>query len=135
MKRNTLTTLGELRVGDRFRPGKKRVDVWEVTSKTKNYTCINQPGLNGVLIHKYDEQKSNKQQVIFMRHTKPEPGEECLLRDLKPGNVFHLLSDIISEYMLIEIKDFQFVHVGLVKGKEPEHPLDPSDLVVFVRAK
>lgn len=135
LKRNTTCTLGELRTGDRFTFGKKRVDVWQVMSKTNTFVCVNQPGWNGDPIHKHDGWKGNKTEVVFLRHTIPEPGEQCLIRDLKPGNVFHLLTDVISEYVLIEIKDFQFIHIGVVTGNEPPGPLDPSDLIVFIRTK
>jgi len=136
MNRNTLTTLGALRVGDRFHY-LKRVDVWQVTSQTRTHTSVNLPGLNG-FVHKFDELKKASTQVVFLRHTIPQPGEQCLLRDLNPGDVFHLKDDIISEYMLNEKADFKHISIsGLKHGPQAAAcfplELDPNDTVIFVR--
>lgn len=72
MERNTITTLGELQVGDRF-TYPRRVDVWTVTEQIppKN-TAVNQFLPWGDKIHKFDEMKKNSTQVRFLRHEKNE---------------------------------------------------------------
>lgn len=128
MQRNTVTTLGELRIGDRFH-FLKRVDVWEITGKTRSHNSINLPGLNGVFINKYDDLKKSSTPVVFMRHTIPEPGEECIFSDLKYGDIFHLPDNVINEYIITK--------GGCVQGVNCIYPATVSgtDKVIFVRKK
>jgi hypothetical protein len=97
MERNTITTLGQLREGDRF-TYPRRVDVWQVTGFLDSQCLINQFSPGGTKIHPYDSLKKKNTMVKFLRHTKPEPGEQCLLKDLKIGDVFYTGDDVITEY-------------------------------------
>jgi len=91
MNQRTFTTLGELRIGDRFVFGPARVDVWQVVNQTQKHTEVNQYAkATGRFIHKYDERKKKTTRVLFIRHTVPVPGEEFFMEDLKEGDVFTL---------------------------------------------
>lgn len=131
MERNTLTTLGQLRVGDRFRYN-GRVDVWQVTAQLTSRTAVNIPGYSGFL-HKYDEMKKNTIQVIFMRHTIPLPGEQCLIKDLQVGDVFHLESNLIKEYQLEAKNPLVLSAANNPADKSACKLLQETDRVFFVR--
>lgn len=128
MDRNTLTTLGQLRIGDRFHYP-KRVDVWQVIHKTSTQVSVNLPGLGESFVHKYPELKRGTTPVIFMRHTKPLPGERCLFQDLKHGDVFGLPDDVIKEYVVEkdEVTALNTLDMSKVRGI---HGTDP---VIFLR--
>jgi hypothetical protein len=126
MQWRTLTRLSELRVGDIFHYPKQE-EKFQVTDQTRSHTSINKPDFNGGFISKYDEMVKNTKQVIFLRHTRPEPGEQCLVQDLRPGEVFHTLSDVITEYE----KD---INGKIVRTDSQEAPvMKKEDRVVFVR--
>lgn len=133
MKRNTLTSINQLRFGDRFR-NPKNVDVWEVVTVTDKVVTVNQPGLGGVFMHLHHEMRKGTTEVIFLRHTKPLPGEECLVQDLQVGDVFHKTDDIITEYTLTK-PDFKikYWHRYAIAANGEEITLDDNDVVCFVR--
>jgi hypothetical protein len=101
MNHKTLTTLGQLRIGDSFVYKLNRQDIWRVIAKAdrSNRVAVNQI-FNGKPIHKYDELKRASTSVVFLRHTVPVQGEEIFIEDLKEGDVFHNLEDIIHEYVI-----------------------------------
>lgn len=103
MERRTMTTLGELRIGDRF-VYPKRGDAWHVTTKAdrKGRVAVNQDKADGSLAHKYDDLKKATTPVLFLRHGKPLEGEECFISDLNAGDIFHQLDDIIHDYEMKE---------------------------------
>ncbi|SEW02147.1 hypothetical protein SAMN05428988_1333 [Chitinophaga sp. YR573] len=127
MERNTVTTLGALRNGDRFH-FPKRVDIWEVTGSTRNHTSINLPGLNGVFTNKYDDLKKSSTSVVFMRHTQPLQGEQCLYKDLKPGDIFHMTNNIIDEF-----RRGADERIGHFPAGDSDIIINANDTVVFVR--
>jgi hypothetical protein len=98
MKRFTQTTLGSLRIGDRFTFMRKKETVWQVTGKTGKYVTINQFNPDGRQVLQFDELKTGTTPVIFMRHTIPMPGEECYVQDLKEGDVFYTLDNVTTEF-------------------------------------
>lgn len=98
MKRRTLTTTGELRVGDIFHYPKQEDQKFQVTDQTRNHTHINRPDHNGGFISQYDDLVSKNKQVVFLRHTRPIAGETFYVQDLRVGDVFHFPNDIITEY-------------------------------------
>lgn len=102
MNRNTITTLGLLRVGDRFcYPGKK--EVWQVVTYVgKGKVAVNQFDGQGQRIHYWDTWKSDRTPVKFLRHTVLEFSDECPIEMLEPGDVFTLLDNIVIEYMVRE---------------------------------
>jgi hypothetical protein len=111
MERKTMTTLGELRIDDRF-VYPKRADAWCVTARAdrKGRVAINQKKDDGSLSHKYDDLKKASTPVLFLRHGSPLEGEECFISDLKAGDIFHKRDDVIHEYELKE-KGHQFSKV------------------------
>ena len=116
MQRNTITTLGQLRVGDRF-TFLKRVDVWHVTGQLTSKATINQMMPDGRLIHKYDDMKAAKTPVKFLKHTEPVPGEECQVQDLKPGDVFYHPFDVVSEW-IVEKYEYPDVYCKSKEGNK-----------------
>lgn len=102
MKTKTLTTLGELREGDRF-TYLKRLDVWQVmTVLPRGKFEVNQVDpVTKRQRFKYHDVKSANTQVVFLRHTRPKPQEECFIEDLKPGDVFFKPDDVVTEYVLL----------------------------------
>jgi hypothetical protein len=103
MERKTLTTLGELRIDDRF-VYPKRGDAWTVTARADRIgrVAINQKRDDGSLVLKYDELKKASTQVIFLRHGSPLEGEECFICDLNTGDTFFKLDDVVHEYEMKE---------------------------------
>lgn len=114
MQRNTITTLGELRVGDRFSFVKKN-EVWQVTAIKKNTTCFNKFDGKARLL-KFDEEKRSTVQVFFLRHTIPVPGEECMIEDLKPGDIFTTFAGdaewCVREQFTDSVKETKVVRPG-----------------------
>jgi hypothetical protein len=137
MQRKTITTADQLREGDRFTFGPKRLDVWQVMSKTGKHIECNQPLPNGTPALKYNDKISGRKSVMFLRHTKPMPGEECFIEDLEPGDIFYKHDDIITEYVA---KGKMFSMPGMF-GLNKVTDLDSTDTqmthgltsVVFVR--
>lgn len=111
MQRKTLTTLGELRIDDRF-VYPKRGDVWCVTAKAdKNKrVAVNQKKDDGSFIFKYDELKASSTRVLFLRHGKPLEGEEAFICDLEVGDTFKMIGDDVHEFVL-QKKGNQFAQV------------------------
>lgn len=104
MQPKTLTTINQLRIGDSF-VFPKRVDPWRVTARAdKNgRVAVNQWNAGTEkFIHKFDELIKGSKQVIFLRHTVPVPGEECLVDDLQPGDIFFRPDDVVHEYVLVK---------------------------------
>jgi hypothetical protein len=101
MERNTITTLGQLRTGDRFTFVKKD-EVWQVTGSTTTYVTINKFTSDGKKMIKFDEQRKRTMHVRFLRHTMPQPGEKCLIQELNLGDVFTTVDNIINEYFVRE---------------------------------
>lgn len=135
MQRKTSTTLGELREGDRFAFLKY---VWQVMSKTGSFVNINQVSASGVVIHKFDHMKRSKLPVIFLRHTKPEPGDDCLVSDLKEGDLFvHLKDFTLFDWEVITV-EYPTVKAEAKKWIEPDNQVKEfswMDWVVFVGKK
>jgi hypothetical protein len=103
MERKTMTTLGELRIGDSF-TFLKRADVWNVTARAdkKGKVAINQLDDNKKPLLKYDELKKASTEVLFLRHTIPVPGEECFICDLNEGDIFYKPDDIIHDFEMVK---------------------------------
>jgi hypothetical protein len=102
MNRNTVTTLGELREGDRFTHLKKK-EAWEVMKQVGRITYVNLPGLvPGSFMYRNDTPLKNSTQVVFLRHTRPVAGDDVPVEQLKPGDVFHKQDDIITEYEVMQ---------------------------------
>lgn len=132
MQPKTITTLGTLRIGDRFcYPGK--TDVWQViTGVTKSKTAINQFYANGERVHKYDLQRTNDTRVKFLRHTQLEFSDETTLGHLQTDDVFCLLSNIVIEYRVTRKIDWGATEfVTLADGKRTTLP--NATEVVYLR--
>ncbi|MFL5811411.1 MAG: hypothetical protein ACJ749_17945 [Flavisolibacter sp.] len=136
MERNTLTTLGLLRIGDRF-TYPKRVDVWQVMSKTSNQVFVNQISpFKNATIHQYDEMKRASTQIKFIRHTKPLPGEEVLVKDLTEGDMFHFADEIEKDFVITK-PEFEISYwMKWAVAEDGEcRIVDDSGYVVFVGRK
>lgn len=103
MERNTKTTLGQLRIGDRYNY-LLRCDLWQVVSQKGKETHVNQIMFGENKLHKYDYVKRSSTEVIFLRHTLPLPGERCILCDLKAGDLFHNGDAACTQFEFIESK-------------------------------
>jgi hypothetical protein len=135
MNHKTLTTLGELRIGDSFVYKLNRQDVWRVMARAdKNKRVAVNQVFNGEPLHKYDELKKGSTSVVFLRHTIPVPGEEIFIEDLKEGDVFHNLQDIIHEYV-IEQKGHDFWLVRRTDQAAAAGYWGRLTKVIFVRHK
>jgi hypothetical protein len=97
MQHKQLVTLQELRIGDRF-SFKKSNEVWQVTNQTGNYTHINKFMPDGTPVYRYDQLKKNTMEAVFLRHTIPAPGDTCKLGQLKEGDRFYRLENVVIEY-------------------------------------
>lgn len=100
MQRNTQTTLANLRTGDRFH-FINRADVWQVTYQTQGYTAVNQFMPWKTAVHPHDHLKKNSTPVKFLRHTKPQPGDDAMLNDLTAGDVFWI-DNSIDDYTVMQ---------------------------------
>lgn len=111
MNRNTPTTLGALRIGDRFTYGARRTDVWQVMARadTNGKVAVNIVE-NGKTLQRHDDLKKKDTKVIFLRHTVIQPGEECFLEDLAEGDFFKINADDVFEHVLVK-KGAQFFDV------------------------
>lgn len=91
MKRNTATTLGQLRIGDRFffLTDKGEPVVREVTAHRSDGVKYNKikPG-KGVHGWFWDRKQPVTREVVFIRHTDLLPGDECFMHELNNGDVF-----------------------------------------------
>ena len=104
MNPKTTTTLAQLRLGDSF-VFPKRQDPWRVMARAdkSGRVAINQISTaDRKPLWKHDELKRGKTEVLFLRHTIPVPGEECLVDDLSEGDLFHMPDEIIHEYQLVK---------------------------------
>lgn len=70
MERNTATTLGQLKEGDRFRFPSSKSGAWQVTGVFKNQVLYNEIDATGKQTFMYDKVGAASRQVVFLRHTK-----------------------------------------------------------------
>ena len=69
MERNTSTTLGELKKGDRFYVASdKKKTVFEVMEEKENARLYNRINAYGYKMERYDTKGMNEKSVIFLRH-------------------------------------------------------------------
>jgi hypothetical protein len=71
MDRNTITTISELAIGDRYVNPRHPSDVWQVISKGPKYVTVNRFDEQGKRVLKYDQLKKGTDTVRFLRHTSP----------------------------------------------------------------
>lgn len=103
MERKTLTTLGKLRIGDRFVFTSANQDkVYQVTSTPGGSKVYYNVVIGGVPQQKYDDSKSKLAPVLFLRHTLPEPGDQCFIEDLQEGDVYTKADNAVLEYTVLE---------------------------------
>lgn len=106
MQPKTQTTLNQLRIGDAFTYigmlGQVRKEPWRVTARQdkKGKVAVNQIATDRSFVYKYDELKKGTTKVMFLRHTQPLPGEECLLYDLQPGDQFKIPDNPFHTWVL-----------------------------------
>lgn len=133
MERNTITPLGQLRIGDRYCYN-NRIDVWQVMRHTpKGKVAVNQIAF-GKPIHKFDEVKAGNILVRFMRHTQPLPGEKCIVEDLQPGDVFFMPEDIITEYTIVPSRqDIPYWLETAVNSRGVRCEVEKNKMVTLVR--
>jgi hypothetical protein len=105
MEAKTMTTAGELRIGDSF-VYPRRTDPWRVValSDKNGRVAVNQV-INGGNKYRHDELIRAAKKVMFLRHTIPVPGEMCYMIDLVPGDVFHIPDDLVNEYQVEKVGD------------------------------
>ena len=94
MEPKTHTTLSELRIGDSFvyeNGYPKRTEIWRVMqlADKRNRVAVNRINADTRKpILRHDVIKKGSVRVVFIRHTVPVEGKECLLDDLEPGDCF-----------------------------------------------
>lgn len=130
MKKNTFTVVGNLRSGDRFRfltwPSE-----FEVMAQLDFITAINEIHGSGFK-YKKEEAIPHLMPVMFLGHTKPQPGEDCLINQLKPGDTFRIGIDSKTEYKLIEFETKAIcVEVADVKKATPFFKM--TDTVTLIK--
>lgn len=133
MQRKTQTTLGELRIGDRFVMPNGNI-AFQVTARAdkKGRVAYNLV-VDGKIINRYDTLKNKATPVVFLRHTIPLPQEECFLEDLNEGDIFCMPDNVILEYVLVQKgKDFY-----TVRRLDQAAPIKGGRLatVLFIRKK
>jgi hypothetical protein len=104
MQRNTKTVLEFLRIGDRFyKNGDNKKRIMEVHTKQPFKTIVIDPNMIEQYRLKMALLKRNDIAVVFIRHTKPLPGDECFIEDLVEGDIFRKPSfgHLVDEYKLI----------------------------------
>lgn len=93
MEAKTHTTLAELRIGDSFvyeNGYPKRTEIWRVMQlpDSRNRVAVNRINADTRKpILRHDVIKKGSVRVVFIRHTVPVEGQECLLDDLEPGDM------------------------------------------------
>lgn len=118
MKRQTQTTLGKLRQGDRFYFfTDKQPVVREVTGfvlGAVKYNKIN--SRSGKHTRFWDRCQPNDRKVMFIRHTDLQPGDECFMYELKDGDVFTQMNSKKEMRRIKEMRDGQIAvrYVGAV---------------------
>lgn len=135
MKRNTTTTMGELRHGDRFYfAGDSKKAAYQVTDeklfKKSSYNIIS----DGKSAWPYEKEAPHDKGVVFLRHTIPQLGEECVLKDLSDGDVFHLPDNIIDEFRL-EKKPGAWVVIGINTDNTPGDITAETPVVLVKKQK
>ena len=126
MERNTQTTLGQLRDGDRFyfSSDHKKVS-WEVKEKAgATQVLINNPNRPT----RFPIPKNKNLAVVFLRHTVPVPGDECQVEELSPGAMFYFPDDVITEYIVSD-REGSFIRCLGPTGSQPFPPNTPVILV------
>jgi hypothetical protein len=104
MERKTITTLGDLRAGDRF-VFPKETTVHQVFCVGKKTADINEVTPEGHPLNRYHTPKKLSTKVLFLRHGIPAAGEECFLDDLQPGDTFKMLDDEVHDYVVVKRGD------------------------------
>ena len=135
MKRNDIVQLKELREGDRF-TYLKRVDPWQVMENAGAKVAVNQVLPWGKTIHRHNDVKPGHMQVRFLRHTRPEPGEECNMEDLQKGDVFFFPDHVAKEYKVVDKEGDQIKRLvirDLTNSQELPYWPNASDFVVLAR--
>lgn len=120
MQTKTHTTLSELRIGDAFvfaNRYPKTSEIWRVTARAdKNgRVAVNQvDGVTKKLVHRYDDLKRASVRVVFIRHTVPVAGEECLIDDLKEGDIFYRVMKVgdTDVEMVDQLHEWELVKHG-----------------------
>lgn len=136
MQRNTTTTFGELRQGDRFYfVGDSDKKAYQLTEQKRSGKSSYNIVVNGENAWQFDRQAAGNRPVVFLRHTKPLPGEECLLSDLKEGDMFFFPEDVVSEYLVADtaaadIKD-RYQVIASCENAMPD--CKPKTVVFFLR--
>lgn len=132
MKQKTQTRIGRLRQGDRFYllSDKKKV-VYQLDSfsreKAKYVKVLNDQPSNSWM---YAKETSVNKEVIFLRHTLLQPGDECFLQDLNEGDKFYKLSDPATLYTIVKNtpNGITLAPVGEPDKKLYSHPLSAAIL-------
>lgn len=118
-------------MGDRYHYLLKS-DVWQVMEHTDKHTKVNQFIFGERQVHRYHIEKRKSTEVIFIRHTIPLIGEECMLCDLDNGDVFYIDDDVVTEHVIIK-KEFPDTIIALAKDHNCQGILSTYLKIVLVR--
>lgn len=122
--------LQQLRIGDRF-SYLKSSEVWQVTNQTPSYTHVNKFYPDGKPYFKYDILKKNTIKAVFLRHTRPLPGEICKLGDLAVGDRFFTRDNVVIEYTVQPKPSGLFIFQVLVVTDAGDNKVMSTDESVF----
>ena len=122
MKQKTQTTIGRLRRGDRFyfiSDKKKQVHQLDSFSGDKAHfvKVLNDKASDSWM---FKRSVSSNKEVIFLRHTLLQVGDECFLQDLRTGDRFYQPGDGTREFEIMCIEQHG---VKLFDRKQPFIPL------------
>ena len=107
MNQKEVTVIGRLRIGDRFVfLGSKKIVVFQIEkfkrATTKDIAVITKsPDCKSFLKFFFRRSCSVYKEVMFIRHTKLHPYDNCFLQDLQRGDVFYK-KDTKVPYILLE---------------------------------
>lgn len=131
MQRNTPTNIARLRKGDRFYfISDKKKGIHEVTGFSKGKVNYNK--INGFK-HQWfwDRTINENKEVIFLRHTIIQQGDQCFVQDLEIGDVFYMPGNIDAELEVLEKNDMEIKLKSLgTKNVLYTHPLSTG---IFIR--
>lgn len=103
MQQKTLTTIGRLRRGDRFYflCDIKKKQVYQLDSFSGD-KAIYVKVINDIASDSWMHERSTGQnkEVMFLRHTLLQPGDQCVLQDLMPGDILYKPEAVNNKYII-----------------------------------
>jgi len=91
MQRHTPTNIGRLRKGDRFYfTSDRKKSVHEATGLRNDKVKYNKINAFSKFQWLWDREVNGNKEVVFLRHTILQSGDQCFIQDLNIGDIFCL---------------------------------------------